>query len=317
MYSCATIRHLNHPTFPDSDLAVRPQVDALRRFFATVACACLFVITQPLAAQALYDVGDPWEGYNRSMFELNQGVDSLTTRPLAEAYSEIPEAVRDRITNAFSNMDDVPTMLNNLMQGKVRNGVSDFVRVLTNSSVGLLGMFDVASKIGFRKHEEDFAQTMGVWGIGGGTYVIIPILGPSSVRDFPAFIVNTFMNPTTYLAPGVRNVVTFGRVIDGRADLLGKEEFIKMWSKDYYQAVREYYKAQRETETRDGKVDESIYDYEIELETITDEADETEAVEETDMNEPAAGEPVEEPAIDAPANDEPGEGSGGLPEVMT
>ena len=205
---------------------------------------------------------DPLEDYNRPLFALGQNVDAATIKPLAGAYSRIPETLRARVTKALANMDDVPTMLNNLLQGKFSDGTSDLMRILVNSTIGILGLFDVASAMGLQKHDEDFGQTLGVWGIGEGAYIFIPLLGPSTMRDFPAFIVDEAMHPATYFAPGARRAVIIGRVVDERANLLDKEEFIKTWSSDYYQVVRNYYLSQRRLSTSDGAVDESVYDYE-------------------------------------------------------
>ncbi len=130
------------------------------------------------------DPRDPIESFNRQVFEFNEVVDRAVLKPVAQAYEFVlPEPVRDCIGNIFSNFREPSNAVNNLLQGKPIDAVSDTCRFVVNSTVGLLGCFDPARQMGLEKHNEDFGQTLGRWGIGSGPYLVVPILGPSTVRD--------------------------------------------------------------------------------------------------------------------------------------
>ena len=145
---------------------------------------------------------DPLEGYNRAMFSFNDSVDKAVIKPVATGYKKVmPEVARTGVTNFFSNLGDVWIGVNNVLQGKVGPGVSDFGRFAINTTVGIFGLFDVASDAGLEKHNEDFGQTLGRWGVGTGAYVVLPILGPSDVRDgFSLLVVDWHGDPLWYVA---------------------------------------------------------------------------------------------------------------------
>ena len=127
---------------------------------------------------------DPWQGFNRSMFEFNEGVDKYVAKPVAQGYQAItPQFIDTGITNFFSNLEDALIIVNDIFQLKPLQALSDTSRFLINSTVGLFGFFDVASHLGLEKHNEDLGQTLGYWGVGSGPYVMLPLLGPSNVRD--------------------------------------------------------------------------------------------------------------------------------------
>src|SRR5665647_608258 len=127
---------------------------------------------------------DPLERYNRAMFNFNDGLDKAIIKPVASGYKAVmPEVARTGVTNFFSNLGDIWIGINNILQGKIGAGASDFGRFAINTTAGILGLFDVASNAGLEKHNEDFGQTLGRWGMGSGAYVVLPILGPSNVRD--------------------------------------------------------------------------------------------------------------------------------------
>ena len=139
---------------------------------------------------------DPIEGYNRAMFAINDGVDQAVVRPVAVGYDAVlPSPIRKGVTNFFGNIADVFTGVNNILQGKIASGVSDFGRVVVNTTIGILGLFDVASEVGMEKHDEDFGQTFGSWGIPSGAYVVLPLLGPSTVRDTFGKVLDMETNP--------------------------------------------------------------------------------------------------------------------------
>src|SRR5450830_1572514 len=139
---------------------------------------------------------DPFEGYNRAMFKFNDTVDTYALKPAATAYKKVlPTFVQTGVSNFFGNLADAWTGVNNLLQGKGRDGVSDIGRVALNTTVGLLGLFDVASEAGLRKHNEDFGQTLGVWGVPSGPYLMLPLLGPSTIRDTAALPADMWADP--------------------------------------------------------------------------------------------------------------------------
>lgn len=134
----------------------------------------------PLHAE---DINDPFEDINRITFEFNESLDRNFLKPVAQAYSKTPKPVKKGITNFFNNLEEVETTVNQVLQGKPKLAINDFSRFLINSTIGLGGLIDVATKIGLTRHEEDFDQTLALWGVPTGPYIMLPALGPSSLRD--------------------------------------------------------------------------------------------------------------------------------------
>ena len=150
-----------------------------------VALAALLL--SACATTGANDPRDPWEGLNRSTFEFNDSLDRAILKPLAEGYTKVvPGFAREGVNNFFDNIADIGTGLNNVLQGKAGDGVSDLGRFAVNTVFGVFGLWDVATPLGLEKHNEDFGQTLGVWGVGSGPYFVIPLLGPSTARDAPA-----------------------------------------------------------------------------------------------------------------------------------
>lgn len=197
---------------------------------------------------------DPWEKYNRNMFEFNDGIDRAVLKPVAQAYTAaVPQLARDCVANIFSNLNDVPSALNNLLQGKPAQTVSDLCRVAINTTIGLLGCFDVASKMGLEKSDEDFGQTLGRWGVGAGSYFVWPLLGPSTVRDSVGRVVGFQTDPLNAVDHmRTRNVLTGTRVIDLRAQLLPAEKIVEGAALDKYQFIRDAYLQRRRNLVYDG-----------------------------------------------------------------
>jgi phospholipid-binding lipoprotein MlaA len=169
--------------------------------------------------------GDPFESYNRTMFTVNDKIDQLALKPVAKAYVwAVPELVRNSVTNFFSNIGDVYIAANNLAQLKIADGVSDIVRVAMNTVFGVGGLFDVATIAKLPKHEADFGLTLGHYGVPAGPYVVLPLLGPSTVRDTGGTVVDYFGNPLTYVKPDSLSWALYGvNLIDVRANLLGEQ----------------------------------------------------------------------------------------------
>ena len=198
---------------------------------------------------------DPIEPVNRVVYSFNDAIDKAVVKPVALGYKAIlPTQVRYCVSNIFGNIADVPTSLNNLLQGKIKEGGSDLCRVGVNTTVGLLGCFDVASKWGFEKHNEDFGQTLGRWGVPTGPYIVLPLLGPSTVRDAGAlFFVDSRIDPLRYVNDiPVRNISYGIRLIDRRAQLLDTTNFLEDAALDPYTFIRDAYLARRRSLVFDG-----------------------------------------------------------------
>lgn len=215
------------------------------------------------------DPGDPWESYNRAMYSFNDSVDTAVLKPLAEGYVEVvPTIARKGISNFFSNLDDALVLLNDLLQLKFVQAASDFTRLLVNSTVGLYGLIDVASSAGVRKHNEDFGQTLGYWGLPSGPYLVLPLLGPSSPRDglglytsrryFDLIDRHTDDNAS-------ENVLVATDIINTRAQLLGASRVFDVAALDPYQFMRDAYLQRRQSLVYDGNPPlEDFYDDELE-----------------------------------------------------
>jgi len=223
------------------------------RLLLLLACSALLAACATIPSDAGRNPTDPWERYNRHMFDLNDRVDRAVLKPVAQAYENLPKGARDCAANVFANLNDVPNALNNLLQGKPVQAVSDICRVAINSTVGLLGCFDVASRMGLEKSEEDFGQTLAVWGMGPGPYFVWPILGPNTVRDSGGRIVGFYTDPLGYADPvRLRNSLYGVRLIDTRAALLPAERVLEGAALDRYQFIRDAYLQRRRSLVYDG-----------------------------------------------------------------
>ena len=191
--------------------------------------------------------GDPFEGFNRAMFSFNEGVDKAIIHPVATGYKAVvPEPARDCVSNVFSNINDIFVGVNSLLQGKVVDAASDACRFVVNTTVGLLGCFDVASKIGLDKHNRDFGQTFGKWGIGAGPYFVFPFLGPSYLREGVGTLIYTNLDPVWANHIPTRNVAYSLRALNYRAELLQAGNILEDAALDKYSFVRDAYRQRRE-----------------------------------------------------------------------
>ncbi len=216
----------------------------------TRLCACVLLASLPLVASA---EDDPWESFNRPIFTFNDTLDTYALKPLAQGYQAVaPQLVEDGVGNVFSNIGDVGNLANDLLQGKLHAAGVDSGRLLFNTTFGLLGLFDVASKMGLQRNNEDFGQTLGVWGLSSGPYLVVPLFGPITVRDAGAMIPDSFLKPYPYIDHvSTRNVTRAVDVINTRASLLSAEKLI---SGDKYIFIRNAYLQNREFRVRDGEV---------------------------------------------------------------
>jgi phospholipid-binding lipoprotein MlaA len=201
------------------------------------------------------DPRDPIEGVNRAVFEFNDQADELVFRPAARLYRSVtPQGLRDAVRNFFNNIDDLFIGANNLLQGKVETAVNDWLRFAFNSTLGFLGVIDWASDMGLEKHNEDFGQTLGHWGVGNGMYLVLPLLGPSTLRDTAALPVDWAGDPVYEHTPvEERNGLTVARTVGRRADLLGASRTLEEAALDRYVFLREAYLQQRRSQIYDGR----------------------------------------------------------------
>ncbi|MBJ7309871.1 VacJ family lipoprotein [Rugamonas sp. CCM 8940] len=198
---------------------------------------------------------DPYEGFNRAMFQFNDTVDQVALKPAATAYKAVlPTFVQTGINNFFGNLSDVWSAANNLLQGKGEAGMSDVTRVTLNSTFGLLGLLDIASEAGLQKHNEDFGQTLGRWGVPSGPYLMLPLLGPSTVRDTAALPLDISGDIWRYKEPiYIRNIGTVTRVVDQRANLLDASTLLEDAALDRYEFIRDGFLQRRESKIFDGE----------------------------------------------------------------
>ena len=202
---------------------------------------------------------DPWENWNRKVFAFNEGLDEKVLKPVATAYTEVvPQPVRNGVGNFFGNVLDAWSAVNNMLQGKFAAGFDDMMRVGTNTVFGLFGVVDVASEMGLDHHYEDFGQTLGRWGIGAGAYLVIPVFGPSSVRDAVALPLDRAASPALLINNGSTQagIITL-QIINTRASLLGASRVIDDISLDKYTFIRDAYLQRRRSLVFDGDVPET------------------------------------------------------------
>jgi len=203
---------------------------------------------------------DPFESANRLVFEFNDGFDTYLLRPVAQGYHFImPDFAERGVGNFFANLYDANAALNAVLQGRIANAAEGGGRFLVNSTFGVFGLFDVASRMGLQPYRTDFGHTLAIWGMPSGPYVMLPVLGPRTARSGAGTIVDTYGSAQSYIEDvPLRNSLYGLELIDGRARLLQTDELL---SGDRYIFVRDAYLQQREVLVNDGKVDDSFSDY--------------------------------------------------------
>ena len=208
---------------------------------------------------------DPFESTNRIVFEISDDLDTMIIRPVAEIYRDVtPRFIKNSITNFFYNLSEVDTIINQLLQGKIVLAGQDSLRFLINSTIGIVGFVDVATRVGFERHDEDFGQTLGYWGVPAGPYVFLPLIGPSTIRD-------SFSKPTSWFLSGNLSVsdeeakifINLLDAVETRERLLVAEKLIVG---DKYEFVKSVYLQTRNDLVFDGEVeDEFLTDLELDL----------------------------------------------------
>lgn len=197
---------------------------------------------------------DPWEGFNRQVYAFNDTVDEAVMKPVAKAYkAAVPQLVRTGIGNVLGNIGDVWSAANHLLQGKVHTGLDMGMRVLTNTVFGLGGLLDPATEMGLVRRSEDFGQTLGRWGVGPGPYLVLPLLGPSTLRDGTSLLVDRqFSASTLAKSDNAGYAVTSIEVINLRANLLDTTKLLDAVALDRYSFLRQAYLSRRLDQVYDG-----------------------------------------------------------------
>ena len=203
---------------------------------------------------------DPFQEINQKTHNFNLVLDEQLATPVARIYKKVtPDLVEKSITNFTHNIEDLSIAINNILQGKINNGISDLLRFTINSSIGVLGFFDVASNLGFEKHDEDFGQTLATWGMGAGPYIVLPGLGPSNLRDTLSMLPDAFLTPL-YIIDHDRTSysLTAIDIVETRARYLGLESVV---IGDDYLFYRDAYLQSREFDILDGEVIEEFDEF--------------------------------------------------------
>lgn len=238
----------------------------LIKFISMFGVILTLAMTGCASTEYVENERDPWQGFNRTVYGFNDTLDQALLKPTARGYQAIaPDFVESGVRNFFSNINDVSVAVNNLLQGKVENAFSDVGRVLINTTVGLLGLFDVASDMGLQKHNEDFGQTLAAWGVDSGPYLMLPFFGPSTLRDSTSVPVDNFLlNPINHIdmEKSDRMYVMAVDVVSVRAELLSLEKTVDEIATDKYSFIREAYLDRRNYLVHDGQPpeEESLYE---------------------------------------------------------
>ena len=222
----------------------------------------MLLLLQACATVKSADARDPWEPMNRSIYQFNDAIDTVALKPAAQLYVKVlPSMVRTGVGNFLGNLGDVWSMANSALQLKGQATAETFMRINVNTFFGLAGLLDVATEMGLEKRREDFGQTLGYWGVQPGPYVVLPLFGPSTLRDALAFPVDMQGNVTNSLSDqATRNALFVTRLVDTRAGLLKTVDVIKASSLDPYSFVRDGFLQKRLNDIHDGNPPAS-FDY--------------------------------------------------------
>ncbi|MGB1173334.1 MAG: MlaA family lipoprotein [Marinobacterium sp.] len=233
-------------------------MNVLNKFLA------LFVLSVSLSSVTAFadesELQDPWEGFNRGVFNFNESLDRAILKPVAQGYRFImPDVAEQGVSNFFDNLRDVVTFFNNVLQLKPVEATQDLSRVLINTTIGIGGLFDVATAMDIPKNDEDFGQTLGAWGVESGPYLVLPLFGPSTVRDGVGIIPDMYLDPLNQVeSDELRYGLKVLKVVDKRASLLDREGVI---TGDRYTFIRDAYLQKREFEVNDGRVEFNADDF--------------------------------------------------------
>ena len=204
------------------------------------------------------EINDPFEDLNRDIFVFNEKLDEKILKPTALVYRKVtPQFARTGVTNFFNNLEEIDTTINQVLQGEIKYAFNDAGRFVINTTIGLFGLIDVASKMGLERHEEDFGQTLGVWGISSGPYIMLPFLGPSNPRDLMSRPISSFLSGTfamedndlKFTLVGIDALETRERLLDAETLIIG----------DKYMFVKDAYVQSREYEINNGSTEDDVF----------------------------------------------------------
>ena len=236
---------------------------SIKESLSVVVLGLAIVLTPGCATGPNANAADPIEPLNRAVFNFNDGVDRAILRPVATAYDQVtPSPVKTGVRNFFGNLSDVWSVVNNLLQFKLKESLETFMRVSVNSTFGFAGVLDIGTEMRLSKNKQDFGQTLGVWGFDTGPYVVLPLFGPSSVRDTVGRVVDGSVDLVSNL-PNVptRNSLVSLRVVDKRAEVLGASSILDQAALDKYTFTRDLYLQRRAASTdNDAAVKEERFD---------------------------------------------------------
>ena len=227
--------------------------------FMVSACATAPDPNDKEAVAEYQEINDPLEPFNRAMFEFNRGLDTLVLRPVASMYRGlVPPPVRELVSNFLSNLKTPVILLNDILQGETDRAMNTLSRFAINTTVGILGFGDPATELGYPAHKEDFGQTLATWGVDGGPYLVLPILGPSNPRDAVGKVVDVITDPIWHYAQNtdreyIPNQRFVADAIDFRQRNMEEIDDLEKTSLDYYAAVRSLYRQVRDDEINNGK----------------------------------------------------------------
>jgi phospholipid-binding lipoprotein MlaA len=204
---------------------------------------------------------DPLEPLNRATWRFNDAIDRNIAQPVARTYNRaVPRPIRTGVENFFSNLGDVPVMFNDFAQLRVMDGMNDLMRIAVNSTLGLLGVLDIATPAGIARHDQDFGLTLGHYGVPTGPYLVLPLFGPSTFRDATGFAVDQYATPQTYADPAWRNSLWGLQFVSTRARYLNATNLLEQAALDRYLFVRDAYLGRRRSQLGEGK-EEALPDY--------------------------------------------------------
>jgi phospholipid-binding lipoprotein MlaA len=232
--------------------------NTIRVLLATAAIA----LTTGCASNHARNPADPLESFNRGVYQFNDAVDKAVVKPVAQVYdAAMPEIGKTGVSNFFSNLDDVIVTLNDFLQFKLVQGILDGTRFVVNTTAGIYGLIDIGSHVGLEKHNEDFGQTLGKWGVGNGPYIVLPILGPSTIRDSVGLYADSRPSKLRRVEHmRTRNQLYVAKAVSHRAGLLDQEKILDEAAIDRYELIRDAYLLRRNSLVYDGNAPREKYD---------------------------------------------------------
>lgn len=218
---------------------------------------CLVILCFSGCATTGGDPRDPLEGMNRGFYSFNEAMDNVLFDPIGNVYNTVvPKPINKGVTNFFSNLGDIAVVVNDILQLKIDQALSDATRFIFNSTIGLAGLVDVSTVMGLPKHDEDFGQTLATWGIGAGPYLVFPFFGPSTVRDATGFVVDAgLLNPVFYIGnTELKASLLALNYVDFKSDLLSAKELLDEAALDEYEFTKNAYFEKRASQINDEDV---------------------------------------------------------------